>query len=976
MTPGRWEQICEILDKALSLEGQDRERYLASACDNDPDLRGEVESLLESHDKAGSHFLNVDPSSADETFEKERPPSPRIGRRIGPYLIVEEIGHGGMGEVFAAVRADGQYEKKVALKLVRSGYDTQSVIERFHNERQILATLDHPNIARLLDGGTTEDGVPYLVMELVQGAPIDSYCDAHKLSVTDRLRLFQQVCAAVQYAHQRLVIHRDIKPSNIPVTQEGTPKLLDFGIAKILDASGSAEATVLRPMTPEYASPEQIRGDAITTATDAYSLGVVLYQLVTGRSPYRIDTPTPAKLAEAIMNGEPERPSTSVKRTKAGSTQDVREPSPRDVGNTREASPLRLQRRLRGDLDYILLKALRKEPEKRYSSVEQFAEDIRRHLEGLPVTARKGTWSYRSGKFIHRNRIGVGAAALVLLTLAAGIVVTVREARIAGANRKRAEKRFNDVRKLANSLIFEIHDSIQDLPGATPARKLIMQRSLEYLDGLTKESGNDPSLLRELATAYGRIGELQGNPTDPNLGDTKAALASYQKSMQIRESLARSNPKNSEDQVELAVAYLDYSDFERGAAGNVRSGYDYCKKAVAILDREAASSPADFRIFAQSARAYSNLGIMQVGEGAMGSVGTVSGGIADLQKSLKFTQGAIRLAPTDVSMRAQEGGVSVVIGDAMLKLGDRLQALAFYRRALDILQALNARGNNVKVATNTVVVTTKIGDAFLVEGKNSDASAYYSKAERMARQLAAADPHDALVQQLVVTSSAELGYGLVQAGRVEEGRSYIRKALAVAQTVPGHTPLIRTLQGIIHVWLGEALEHTGKIREASQSYARGKEFLGAVRADGANDLRMQVYFSAATIRLAAALVKLGKTEEAKKEYEQSLAVLEPLARGNPDDAEVLYALAETYTGEGMLSATLSQSRHAGEQQLVGWKTARNWFQKSLITWSKVSHPARISMSGFEVTLPVEVSRRLAQCNLKISSLERSDNKPR
>jgi len=308
MTPKRWGQVRGVFDQAASLPSAERTAYLDQACADDADLRREVESLLLSHHEAGTEFLNT------PAINLSRPAPTRVGRRIGAYNIVEEIGRGGMGEVYRAGRADGQYEKEVAIKLVRGGYNTASVLERFRHERQILASLDHPNIARLLDGGTTDEGLPYLVMELIEGTPIDQYCDAQKLGVNERLRLFVQVCSAVQYAHQRLVIHRDIKPGNILVTKEGVPKLLDFGIAKILDPAASAATTVAGPMTPEYASPEQIRGEPITTATDVYSLGVVLYQLLTGRSPYPKNTHVPHEYARAICEIEPERPSTVVLR--------------------------------------------------------------------------------------------------------------------------------------------------------------------------------------------------------------------------------------------------------------------------------------------------------------------------------------------------------------------------------------------------------------------------------------------------------------------------------------------------------------------------------------------------------------------------------------------------------------------------------------------------------------------------------------
>ena len=309
MKTERWLIVREVLEHAIALSTQERPQYLDSKCADDLELRAEVESLLHSHERAGVAFLNS-PAVDLRSLVGENGSSNYIGRRIGVYKIVDEIGHGGMGDVYRASRVDGQYEKQVAIKLVRIGLDSPFMVQRFLHERQILASLDHPNIAHLYDGGTTEDDVPYLVMELIEGTPIDCYCDEHDLDTGDRLELFMQVCAAVQYAHQRLVIHRDIKPSNILVTEDGIPKLLDFGIAKIIDPSLSTETTLVRPMTPEYASPEQIRGDPITTATDIYSLGVVLYRLLARRSPYPEKTSTPLEFAKVICEMQPVRPST------------------------------------------------------------------------------------------------------------------------------------------------------------------------------------------------------------------------------------------------------------------------------------------------------------------------------------------------------------------------------------------------------------------------------------------------------------------------------------------------------------------------------------------------------------------------------------------------------------------------------------------------------------------------------------------
>ncbi len=390
MTPERWKKVEEVFESALERTTEERPAYLAEACSGDESLRGQVEALLRSHEQAGSFIEAPAVPHLLPTIEDD-PAATVIGRRIGAYKIVREIGRGGMGAVYLAVRADDEFQKRVAIKLIKRGMDTDFVIRRFRHERQILASLDHPNVARLLDGGTTEDGLPYFVMEFVEGRPIDKYCDTQRLSITERLRLFLKVCSAVQYAHQNLIIHRDLKPSNILVTADGTPKLLDFGIAKLLNpeiASPTLDPTTatLRLMTPEYASPEQVRGEPATTISDVYSLGVLLYELLTGHRPYRLLSRLPEEIAHVICKEEPEKPSVIVGRVEnIGFNIEV---TPQAIVKARQATLEKLHRQLAGDLDSIVLKALRKEPQNRYSSVEQFSDDISRHLEGLPVSAQ------------------------------------------------------------------------------------------------------------------------------------------------------------------------------------------------------------------------------------------------------------------------------------------------------------------------------------------------------------------------------------------------------------------------------------------------------------------------------------------------------------------------------------------------------------------------------------------------------------
>src|SRR6266480_5389169 len=578
VTSERWKRVEAVFEQALELPQDQRPAFLQENCNSDAEVRREVESLLNSHERAGNFIDQPSLFFADDTL-RDNGSTLQAAKLIGSYRIVRELGRGGMGAVYLAERADEQYKKQAAIKLIKRGMDTDSVLRHFRNERQILAGFDHPNIARLFDGGTTDDGLPYFVMEYVEGFPINEYCAAHKVSLVERLKLFREVCAAVSYAHRHTVIHRDIKMSNILVTSEGTPKLLDFGIAKILQPGGGPEAlmtmTGVRLMTPEYASPEQVRGEPVTTASDVYSLGVVLYELLTGRSPYHFTSRSPSDVAREITDTEPPRPSAAL----AG-------------GEEAKFGPtgIRNSKVLKGDLDNIVLMALRKEPERRYQSVEQFSEDIRRHIEALPVRARKDTVTYRANRFIRRNKLAVAATLLVLVSLIAGLLATTWQAHRATVQKALAERRFEDVRQLAHSALFDYHDAIKNLPGASRVRERLVKDALNYLDSLAGEATGDPALQRELAAAYERVGDVRGEAFGASLGDRAGATDSYRKALTIREALVAAAPRDVQNRRDLAIIsrkignqFLDTAD--------PAPGLEYLRKSLSLYSEIATEQP-------------------------------------------------------------------------------------------------------------------------------------------------------------------------------------------------------------------------------------------------------------------------------------------------------------------------------------------------------------------------------------------------
>ncbi len=874
-----WARAKEVFAAAVAPPLGTRAAVLAAACGDDVDLLREVESLLASHDAAEAQAFIASPPGLD----LDAAPMSE-GQRIGPYRVLGEVGRGGMGTVYRAIRDDDEYRKVVAVKVVRQSLDSTLAV-RLKTERQILAALEHPAIARLLDGGTTSDGIPWLAMEYVDGEIITDHVERLGLAVPERLRLFREVCAAVHYAHQMLVVHRDIKPGNILVTPAGSAKLLDFGIAKLLEVADSAGAaptlTMLRALTPEYASPEQIRGDAVSTATDVYSLGVLLCEILTGERPYRFMNRDPAEIARVIVTVEPERPSDMA----------ARQPS------STQASP----RQLKGDLDNIVLMALRKEPERRYASVDQFSEDIRRHLLGLPVIARPDTFRYRASKFVRRNRGLVGAAVALVLSLVGGVVTTAWQAQEARRERARAERRFEDVRGLAGSFLFEFHDSIENLPGSTAARQLLVTRGLQYLDRLAQEGG-DVSLLKELIRGYVRLGDLQGRPNAANLGDVPGALVSYRKALALARSAVSVEPNDVAARVDLGTTLHRVGTLLADGQGDVQGGLVAEREALSVMEATVADAPHDTNAVVTLLSVNTKLGDLLV------KSGEIEESLAAFRKALPRYE-AIAAKTGSRGDRFNLFVAHSKVGGALARIGRKQEALASYAAMLSIIQAIvDGDANDAPARRSLAVCLNKIGDLLDQTGDSPGALAKYREALVLREALAPADPRNVLARSDLVGS-------------------YIR--------------------------IGDLLVRTGNEAAALAQYQLALPILEALAAQAQGDRGCQADLSGAVARIATLRARQGRATEALEAYGEVLPAFEALLKVDAGNMEARYDLAAATLGLARIQAQLAEEAKASTETRSGrWTEARGSYERSLGLWRGIG-PGSVEGERFSVGTPAE-----------------------
>ncbi len=908
MTPQNWQRVKDVVGDALEQPPEKRDAFVARACGEDTALRREVESML-----------SRDADPIDRCVERlsgaNPPPEDGLnGTRLGAYEVLREIGRGGMGAVYLARRADEQFDKLVAIKILKRGTDTDEVLRRFRAERQILARLEHTNIARLFDGGTTDDGLPYFVMEYVVGERITDYCRATNLSVRQRVELFLKVCAAVDFAHRNLVVHRDLKPGNILVTAEGEPKLLDFGIAKLISPEADyAQLTITQQQrfTPGYASPEQVRGDAVTTAGDVYALGALLYALLAERPPHEFPTatPSPTELFRVIVEQEPPRASAVAPKAET-------------------------RRELRGDLDNILLTALRKEPERRYSGVPALAEDLRRYLTSRPVRARPATLGYRASRFIKRNKLITAGAALLLITLVGGVAATMWQARKAAGASARAERRFQQVRKLARAVVFDYHDAIAALPGSTAVRERLVRDALEYLDALASEAGNDPGLLREVASAYARIGRVQGNFYESNLGDSTGAMQSWRVSLGLREKLLAANPQDRGLQEETAESHDGVGDIHY-TIGDLRGGLASYERALELRQRLSAAEPGNVRHARLLAETHIRIGDIR-GLDGYANLGDTAGALANYRQAQEALEPFAGVE--DRKLKFTREDVLTRNATSSRSIGRIADALEFGRRALELAEEMATATPDDQDAHFTLLVA-KADFRYALLDYNRVAEAIDISKSILAdlHKMLAADPNNDSFRRSLVVTHNNIGRDLLKTGDAAGAAENQRQALAIVEALIAKDPkseqnnsdLAATVRA-----LGQAQLAGGEHDAALVNFQKALALREARFAADPANARLKEDIAGLNAELGTVLARKGDFAASKAAFGKAIPVTEELSSENPIHATRKVRVAEVHLDAGkacLLSARFRQA-NGGEDER---RQAREHFARSLALWQEL-----------------------------------------
>ena len=800
-----YQKVKDVFIAALDVAPEKRRAFL-DGYGADEKLLGEVESLLKAREEAGEFLNHV--SAADTVFKFADQNGKYTGRKIGSYVIEKEIGRGGMGVVFLAGRED--FKQKAAIKLIKRGMDSDAILERFTREREILAALNHPYIARLTDGGTTEEDTPFFVMEYVEGIPIDEFCKNKRISSKETLELFGKVCEAVAFAHQKLVVHRDLKPSNILVTEDGTPKLLDFGIAKLLNSTDANDTqTNLRVLTPAYASPEQIQGETVDTTSDVYSLGKILSELL---------QVSDCSSGIGAINGNVQ-----------------------PKINSAQSLPV--------DLQAVLQTALRPERVRRYNSVEKFAEDLRRFQIGLPVTARKDTFSYRTAKFIQRKRYAVAFGLLFVLTLIGGLLATLWQAREARRERAVAERRFDNLRNISGSFITEIHTAIQNLPGSLPARQMLLRHAVEQLDALAAESGDNPALQEQLAEAYFNSAQLPDMLLAEKDSTLKKEIAVYRK-------LLAADPQNIQYQEKIALANLALGDITK-VRGSIADALELDRDALSTLERIAAKQPDDTDRRVNLASAYQEISLLYILEADAGNASEMS------RKELAAIEEIRLKKPDEPALKQLFDIARIRVCTEQTMNGDFQTAISTLRQVLSEYETARAKSpNDTSVLYYLWVINRRLAVTLEKSGDLRSASEHYRTALTLIENLAGESPND---------------YG------------YYRNS------------------ALTNIYYGRMLVSQKHPADAIKLFRRALELSAKVLENDADNAESKSDAAWANANLGDALFKLGKTEDALNYLNKSLNSFNDLAARDGKNAELQANYSQTRDWLQQISNSKKQS---------------------------------------------------------------------
>ncbi len=795
LQPEQWMAVLDAVEAVIDVEPAERAARLGSLLDDDPVL---VQSALDMLALEGEAYAEG-ARALDRPFDALSSASAPFAARgsvhrdeVGPYRLHEEIGRGGMGQVFLASRSDGSIDRRVALKLVHPGLGTKEVIARFERERQVQASLLHPGIAVLLDGGATADGLPYLVMEFVDGQRLDRWCDGELLSLGDRLALFIKVAGAVAYAHQSHVIHRDLKPSNILVTAEGQPKLLDFGIAKVLDGGVNAEETLtvegMQRMTPAYASPEQLRGEEVTVATDIYSLGTLLFELLTGHTPHMLDGCSVAEIERSVCEESPRRPSRAVFDERAVRSEDsgsgTRTADAAELGRRRQSTPSALRRRIEGDLERIVMKCLRKEPERRYASVDGLIADLERYRDGRPILARPESWTYRASTFVRRHWVGVAAAATVIAALSAALTFSLiqnsradESERVAIEKERLAEERLRSLMDFRWDMLNKVAPKINEMPGAMEARENILVAVMACLERETATLDGDGPRTEELIDTYLRLARLQGHPRAMNRGRVDAAEQTLRNAGELSNQLLVAFPGKTRAAWLRARVTVDLGSL-LGSQGDYAGASSFLMETVELTTDALRDETFELRdrlhyLLYESLRESSDLALSRgelelAREQALASSVALENLIEEFPDQVYFLDGdRVELKGFAANIRNREGRFA----EALSLIGPAHE---------HVKELLESHGPNAMVENMNEVMLSIAADTYMGLGRTEDALAAMQASVAQATSSVEASIGDIRTLESHVDRQLELGELLLRLGRIQEAKEAVVGALESA----------------------------------------------------------------------------------------------------------------------------------------------------------------------------------------------------